>query len=113
VLVVNGDQDYLTNAVGTAEWLLKLKGVEKYGEMLGHVRPVPLKDDKGRAFGNIKALKYGNAARLAFLEVTGGGHSLVLNEPVGMQQTLWAFLDGGLWSNMIKTDDGKVCYIDT
>ncbi|KAF4679353.1 hypothetical protein FOZ63_026722 [Perkinsus olseni] len=97
VLVVNGDQDYLTNAVGTTEWLFKLHGIENYGSMLGQVTPVPLKDAKGRPFGNIQALKYGNAARLAFLEVTGGSHRLVLNEPVGMQQTLWAFLDGGLW----------------
>ncbi|KAF4735415.1 hypothetical protein FOZ62_007512 [Perkinsus olseni] len=113
VLVVNGDQDYLTNAVGTTEWLFKLNGIENYGVKLGQVTPVPLKDDRGRAFGKVLALKYANAARLAFLEVTGGSHSLVLNEPVGMQQTLWAVLDSGLWLNMIMTNDGKVCYIDT
>ncbi|KAF4687863.1 hypothetical protein FOZ60_003422 [Perkinsus olseni] len=63
VLVVNGDQDYLTNAVGTTEWLLKLNGIENYGVKLGQVTPVPLKDAKGRAFGNIQALKYANAAK--------------------------------------------------
>ncbi|KAF4731617.1 hypothetical protein FOZ63_009162, partial [Perkinsus olseni] len=35
VLVVNGDQDYLTNAVGKTEWLFKLNGIENYGVKLG------------------------------------------------------------------------------
>ncbi|KAF4710910.1 hypothetical protein FOZ63_023319, partial [Perkinsus olseni] len=43
VLVVNGDVDYLTSAVGTREWLFKLKGAQDYGEKLEAVTPVDLK----------------------------------------------------------------------
>ncbi|KAF4681037.1 hypothetical protein FOZ60_012636 [Perkinsus olseni] len=34
VLVMNGDQDYISNIGGTETWVLNLKGADKYGEKL-------------------------------------------------------------------------------
>ncbi|KAF4754224.1 hypothetical protein FOZ63_015986, partial [Perkinsus olseni] len=34
VLVMNGDQDYISNSGDTETWVLNLKGADKYGEKL-------------------------------------------------------------------------------
>ncbi|KAF4680979.1 hypothetical protein FOZ60_012750 [Perkinsus olseni] len=97
VLVVNGDVDYLTSAVGTREWLFKLKGAQDYGEKLEAVTPVDLKYDRGGLLGKLWALTYSNRGKLAFIEVTGGSHRLIRNKPDGMQQAFLDFTRGGLW----------------
>ncbi|KAF4748247.1 hypothetical protein FOZ62_007550, partial [Perkinsus olseni] len=93
VLVVNGDQDYVTNAVGSLDWMVKLKGALNYGEQL---KQVPAKTVQG---ATIKALKYSNAAKLAFIEVTNAGHSVTVYDPSAMQREVEAFLTGQLWES--------------
>ncbi|KAF4726138.1 hypothetical protein FOZ62_000275, partial [Perkinsus olseni] len=93
VLVVNGDQDYLTNAVGSLDWMVKLKGALNYGEQLKQVTPKTVQG------ATIKALKYSNAAKLAFIEVTNAGHSVTVYDPSAMQREVEAFLTGQLWES--------------
>ncbi|KAF4661265.1 hypothetical protein FOL46_005818 [Perkinsus olseni] len=93
VLVVNGDQDYVTNAIGSLDWMLNLKGILNYGEQL---KQVPAKTVQG---ATIKALKYSNAAKLAFIEVTNAGHSVTVYDPSAMQREVEAFLTGQLWES--------------
>ncbi|KAF4755026.1 hypothetical protein FOZ62_032290, partial [Perkinsus olseni] len=106
VLVLNGDQDYVTNSLGTLKWLSSLKGTEKYGEKLGRVPTKNLDYGEGQLFGRLWASKYANGAKLAFIEVctigstrdvTEAGHCPALNKPLGTQHVFNKFLSGELW----------------
>ncbi|KAF4719018.1 hypothetical protein FOZ63_000806 [Perkinsus olseni] len=98
VLVMNGDQDYITNSVGTETWVLNLKGADKYGDKLRGVPPTPVKFG-GVELGYMRALDYPNRARLAFTEVTNAGHIIPLYKPREVQQGFYAYLSGNLWKS--------------
>ncbi|EER09359.1 Carboxypeptidase Y precursor, putative [Perkinsus marinus ATCC 50983] len=97
VLAVNGDQDYITNAVGTTEWLFKLKGREGYGEALQHSRPQDIKYPGIGVVGTSRTSHYHNGAKLAFVEVKNAGHRIMLNQPRAMQEIFQSFLSDKLW----------------
>ncbi|EER05434.1 Carboxypeptidase Y precursor, putative [Perkinsus marinus ATCC 50983] len=98
VLVVNGDQDFMTNAVGAFEGVSKLKGVKDYGKLL---KESPAKDIKvdGRNFGKMWASQYTNGAKLAFIKVLDAGHMMFLYEPSGAQSISENFFTGGYWKS--------------
>ncbi|KAF4721989.1 hypothetical protein FOZ62_002444 [Perkinsus olseni] len=95
---MNGDQDYITNSVGTETWVLNLKGADKYGDKLRGVPPTPVKFG-GVELGYMRALDYPNRARLAFTEVTNAGHIIPLYKPREVQQGFYAYLSGNLWKS--------------
>ncbi|KAF4650737.1 hypothetical protein FOL47_000896, partial [Perkinsus chesapeaki] len=96
VMVVSGDSDFITNGIGALNWMLSLKGTKSYGEKLKAVRPVPISYADG-PLGNIRRLVYSNGAKIAFLNVTGGCHDMIFNQPSGMQQAFQDYLAGKLW----------------
>ncbi|KAF4689451.1 hypothetical protein FOZ60_001636 [Perkinsus olseni] len=107
VLVMNGDQDYITNSVGAETWVLNLNGADKYGERLRGVPRTPV-EFGGVELGMMRALAYSNQARLAFIEplsasscfeVTNAGHIIPLYKPLELQQGFYAYLSGDLWKS--------------
>ncbi|EER00355.1 Vitellogenic carboxypeptidase, putative [Perkinsus marinus ATCC 50983] len=93
VLVVNGDQDYVTNAIGALNWMVTLKGMFNYGDILQQTPFKPLEYESG-VLGKIKSSQYPNGAKLAFIEVNEAGHFFQLNQPKGIQAAFEAFLSG-------------------
>ncbi|KAF4655922.1 hypothetical protein FOL46_008070 [Perkinsus olseni] len=82
VLVFNGDQDYVTNTLGTLKWLSSLEGTEKYGEKLQRVPIKNLEYGEGQLMGRLWASKYANGAELAFIEaMSTNGFSSRLRSP--------------------------------
>ncbi|KAF4727113.1 hypothetical protein FOZ62_029424, partial [Perkinsus olseni] len=82
VLVLNGDQDYVTNSLGTLKWLSSLEGTEKYGEKLGRVPTKNRKYGEGQLLGRLWASKYASGAKLAFIEaMSTNGFSSRLRSP--------------------------------
>ncbi|KAF4716257.1 hypothetical protein FOZ63_020612, partial [Perkinsus olseni] len=100
VLVMNGDQDYITNFGGTETWVLSLKGADTYGEKLRGVPAVPVKFG-GVELGKMRALVYNNQARLALIEVTNSGHIIPYYKPSEVQQGFNAYLSGALWKRAL------------
>ncbi|KAF4700351.1 hypothetical protein FOZ63_006108, partial [Perkinsus olseni] len=98
VVVVAGNEDYITNAIGNLNWMTGLKGKDNYGEKLRAVQPKTLKYPKGGVLGTVRALKYATTgAKIAFINVTDGGHASDLNNPRGIQRSFQDFLYGRLW----------------
>ncbi|KAF4744869.1 hypothetical protein FOZ62_029467, partial [Perkinsus olseni] len=68
VVVVAGNYDYITNAIGNLNWMTSLKGKDNYGEKLRAVQPKTLKYPKGGVLGTVRALKYATTgAKIAFI----------------------------------------------
>ncbi|KAF4717665.1 hypothetical protein FOZ63_000126, partial [Perkinsus olseni] len=98
VVVVAGNYDYITNAIGNLNWMTGLKGKDNYGEKLRAVQPKTLKYPKGGVLGTVRASQYATTgAKIAFINVTDGGHYSELNNPRGMQRSFQDFLYGRLW----------------
>ncbi|KAF4725566.1 hypothetical protein FOZ62_023184, partial [Perkinsus olseni] len=98
VVVVAGNYDYITNAIGNLNWMTGLKGKDNYGEKLRAVQPKTLKYPKGGVLGTVRALKYATTgAKIAFINVTDGGHYSDLNNPRVIQRSFQDFLYGRLW----------------
>ncbi|KAF4679326.1 hypothetical protein FOZ60_015208 [Perkinsus olseni] len=98
VVVLAGNYDYITNAIGNLNWMTSLKGKDNYGEKLRAVQPKTLKYPKGGVLGTVRALKYATTgAKIAFINVTDGGHYSDLNNPRGIQRSFQDFLYGRFW----------------
>ncbi|KAF4738817.1 hypothetical protein FOZ63_019034 [Perkinsus olseni] len=98
VVVLAGNYDYITNAIGNLNWMTGLKGKDNYGEKLRAVQPKTLKYPKGGVLGTVRALKYATTgAKIAFINVTDGGHYSDLNNPRGIQRSFQDFLYGRFW----------------
>ncbi|EER16860.1 conserved hypothetical protein [Perkinsus marinus ATCC 50983] len=94
VLVVHGEQDYITNAIGALNWMVTLKGMFNYGDILQKTPFKTIEYKVSGVLGKIKFSQYTNGAKLAFIKVIEAGHSFALNQPKGIQAAFEAFLSG-------------------
>ncbi|KAF4652886.1 hypothetical protein FOZ61_009343, partial [Perkinsus olseni] len=98
VLVLHGDQDYITNSVGALAWVLKLNGSIEYGSMLAKVTAENIpRCAPPHALGTIRSLEYTNGAKLAFIEVSDAGHLPMIDRPLRMLSVFNSFISGLLW----------------
>ncbi|KAF4667953.1 hypothetical protein FOZ61_007405 [Perkinsus olseni] len=100
VVVVAGNYDYITNAIGNLNWMTSLKGDLTIPRLCCfHYPPSSLQYPKGGVLGTVRALKYATTgAKIAFINVTDGGHYSDLNNPRGIQRSFFQdFLYGRLW----------------
>ncbi|KAF4714988.1 hypothetical protein FOZ63_022988, partial [Perkinsus olseni] len=98
VLVLHGDQDYITNSAGALAWVLKLNGSIEYGSMLAKVADVAIpRCAPPHALGTKRSLEYTNGAKLAFIEVSDAGHSPMVDRPLRMLSAFNSFISGLLW----------------
>ncbi|KAF4681984.1 hypothetical protein FOZ60_011257 [Perkinsus olseni] len=98
VIVFNGDQDFVTNSIGALYWLGSLRGTVDYGAQLAVAKDKPLEFKKGGRLGTIRSVKYATGGSLAFINVTDGSHTAVLNKPLEMHQAIEAVLSGAIWA---------------
>ncbi|KAF4654584.1 hypothetical protein FOL47_009902, partial [Perkinsus chesapeaki] len=68
VLMVAGEYDYLTNAVGTLGWMTMLHGAKAYGDGLNKAPEAKLQFPDVGPVGTIKSAEFTNGARLAFIK---------------------------------------------
>ncbi|KAF4656463.1 hypothetical protein FOZ61_006955 [Perkinsus olseni] len=98
VVVLTGHYDYVANAIGNLNWMTGLKGKDHYGGKLRAVQPKTLKYPLGGVFGTVRELEFATTgAKIAFINVTNGGHVSDLNNPRGFQRCFQDFLHGRLW----------------
>ncbi|KAF4737668.1 hypothetical protein FOZ62_003651, partial [Perkinsus olseni] len=98
VIVFNGDQDFVTNSIGALYWLGSLRGTVDYGAQLAVAKDKPLEFKKGGRLGTIRSVKYATGGSLAFINVTDGSHTAVLNKPLEMHQAIEAVLSEAIWA---------------
>ncbi|KAF4666516.1 hypothetical protein FOL47_004056 [Perkinsus chesapeaki] len=92
VTVFNGDQDFVCNSRGALYWMSRLKGKIDYGTALAKAPVKPLKFKQGGPLGTIKQATYSTGGSLAFIEVTDGSHTPMLNKPLEMLQAIQQFV---------------------